>query len=113
MAEAIARAPWWVLPGALGALFALFMGVVGLGMKIQKHRGDVVTHAQLRGIMNTCQTTQSANNETIMEGVRELVQERKQIWDIVRKTAETTAVIKTDVGWIKDTVTEMRRESRA
>jgi len=118
VAEVIAKAPWWALPGTLVSIVALFSLFVGFGMKMQKHRDDVVTHSQLREKMAVCRTDQNTDNGKIVERIEALVvdreheeKERTKIWELVRATSQTTAVIQTDVGWIKQTVLEIRTRS--
>jgi hypothetical protein len=101
MMTALSATPWWVIPGVIGAMLGLTMTVFGLGLAVQKRRGDVITHAILREKMDACQNRQLDANTVILNEVRALSAERRDIWEIVRGTASAVGVMQNDLDWVK------------
>ncbi len=104
MAEIAAKTPWWVLPGVVLGILSIVTVIFNLGIARQKSKTDTVTHAQLRQMMSECRTEQGANNSVISEGVKELVEERKQIWELVRSVDRKTSIMETNIDWIMKTM---------
>lgn len=101
MVDAISQTPWWVIPGVLATMFGLMVTMFGIGSAAQKRRGDVVTQAILRQKMDACQKSQLAANTAILDEMKVLSAERRDIWEIVRETAKSVSVMGNDLEWIK------------
>lgn len=108
MIETLLETPLWVIPGMILGLTAIISGIFGAGKLWERRNTNVVTHPQLRKAMSECQNNQSMNNNEISKGVLELVQERKEIWDMVRNVDKRTAIIETNIEWITENMKKMK-----
>lgn len=106
MAE-LNNTPWWVVPGAMVAAITLFMliwrglhAIYSAGQNSEVKRRGLVSQRQLEERMSACQMDQRDTNEQILQKVNALVDERREIWHLVRSTDKRTAVIEESVRWI-------------
>lgn len=87
----VALSAWWVP-------YLLMSALVGIGVAIGKLWKDIATRKDVQTSISACRTEQEEKRKKELEII---TAERREIWDVVRKTGEQTAQIAVSVSRIE------------